>query len=414
MIVAGNQRGGAKDLALHLMKPENEHVEVHELRGFASENLMGALNEVYAISRGTHCKQFLYSTSFNPPPNEKVSIADFEAAIEKVEKKLNLAGQPRAIVFHEKEGRRHCHVVWSRIKVDSMTAVQMSHDHKKLKAVSRELFIEHGWQIPEGLVDSRNRNPKNFTRAEYEQAKRIGMHPKAIKAAFRDAWAISDSKSSFVQALEEFGYFLAKGDKIPYVAVDMNGEIYSIPKQTGRKTKEIRERLGDEANLRSVDDLKSLIAKDMLSNFEKFKGDLKQHTNERLRDFESRLVSLARKQKAERLSLYEHQGKRSVEENRIRQSRFRKGIKGLWDVLRGEHRRIQKFNENEAEAYSKRDRLEKDQLIAQHLEQRKQLELFKLQTRRDYVRDSRILERDSEVYRGWKKSGPKGPEPEFE
>lgn len=29
MILNGNQRGGAKDLALHLMKEENEHVEVH-------------------------------------------------------------------------------------------------------------------------------------------------------------------------------------------------------------------------------------------------------------------------------------------------------------------------------------------------------------------------------------------------
>ena len=39
MILNGNQRGGAKDLALHLMKAENERVEIHELRGFMSDNL---------------------------------------------------------------------------------------------------------------------------------------------------------------------------------------------------------------------------------------------------------------------------------------------------------------------------------------------------------------------------------------
>ena len=33
MILHGNQRGGARDLALHLLKDENEHVEVHELAG---------------------------------------------------------------------------------------------------------------------------------------------------------------------------------------------------------------------------------------------------------------------------------------------------------------------------------------------------------------------------------------------
>ena len=30
MILVGSQRGGAKNLALHLMKDENEHVAVHE------------------------------------------------------------------------------------------------------------------------------------------------------------------------------------------------------------------------------------------------------------------------------------------------------------------------------------------------------------------------------------------------
>ena len=56
MILHGNQRGGASDLALHLLKDENEHVEVHELRGFVSDNLVSALNEVYAVSRGIDTK----------------------------------------------------------------------------------------------------------------------------------------------------------------------------------------------------------------------------------------------------------------------------------------------------------------------------------------------------------------------
>ncbi len=44
MILKGNQRGGAKNLALHLMKEENGHAEIYELRGFAAQNLMGSLN----------------------------------------------------------------------------------------------------------------------------------------------------------------------------------------------------------------------------------------------------------------------------------------------------------------------------------------------------------------------------------
>ncbi|MFZ2168763.1 MAG: hypothetical protein WAW61_03895, partial [Methylococcaceae bacterium] len=63
MILVGNQRGGAKNLATHLLKEENEHVEVHEIRGFASQNLAAALKEADAISRATRCKQFLFSLS---------------------------------------------------------------------------------------------------------------------------------------------------------------------------------------------------------------------------------------------------------------------------------------------------------------------------------------------------------------
>lgn len=205
MILVGNQRGGAKDLAHHLMKEENDHVTVHDVRGFTSGDLGEALNEVYAISRGTRCKQFLFSLSLNPPPNEKVPTKDFERAIERAEIKLGLTGQPRAIVFHEKEGRRHAHAVWSRIKVEEMKAVQLSHSKQKLMDVSRELYHEHGWKMPRGLANRSERDPRNFTLSEWQQAKRTGKDVREIKATIQDAWAISDSKSAFNHALEERG-----------------------------------------------------------------------------------------------------------------------------------------------------------------------------------------------------------------
>ena len=88
MILHGNQRGGARDLALHLMKPENEHIEVHSLRGFACDDLMGAFMESEAMAEGTRCRQHLFSMSFNPPPGREVSTADFEQAVERAEEAL--------------------------------------------------------------------------------------------------------------------------------------------------------------------------------------------------------------------------------------------------------------------------------------------------------------------------------------
>ena len=105
---------------------------MHELRGFVSDDLVSALNEVHAVSRGTKAKQFLFSLSLNPPPKENVSTQSFEAAIARVEAKLGLESQPRAVVFHEKEGRRHCHAVWSRIDTQAMKAIPLSFSKLKL------------------------------------------------------------------------------------------------------------------------------------------------------------------------------------------------------------------------------------------------------------------------------------------
>ncbi|MEM8579694.1 MAG: hypothetical protein AAGF50_00665 [Pseudomonadota bacterium] len=122
MILKASERGYAANLATHLMNTQdNEHVELHELRGFVADDLHGAFKEVDAISRGTRCKNFLFSLSLSPPQQESVPAEVFEAAIEQIEQRLGLRGQPRAIVFHKKEGRRHAHAVWSRIDATEMT-----------------------------------------------------------------------------------------------------------------------------------------------------------------------------------------------------------------------------------------------------------------------------------------------------
>ena len=70
-------------MAAHLLKTQdNEHIEVHELRGFLSDDLHAALHEIYAVSRGTRAKQFMFSLSLSPPADERVPIEVFEEAIE--------------------------------------------------------------------------------------------------------------------------------------------------------------------------------------------------------------------------------------------------------------------------------------------------------------------------------------------
>ena len=185
MILKGAQRGGAAQLARHLLKTEeNEHVEIHELDGFIADDLHGALQEIYSISRGKRCQQFMFSVSLNPPQNEAVPIEYFEKAIQNIEKELELKGQPRAIIFHEKEGRRHCHAVWSRIDTDKMKAINLPYYKMKLQDISRQLYFEYGWQMPKGLLNKQERNPFNYSLAQWQQAKRSGEDPKLLQKLF--------------------------------------------------------------------------------------------------------------------------------------------------------------------------------------------------------------------------------------
>ena len=107
MILKASQRGGGKQLALHLLRTdENEQVEVHALSGFLTDDLIEAFKEVEAISKNTKCAQPFFSVSLNPPDMENAPVELFEQTIRRIEERNKLTGQPCAVVFHEKEGRR--------------------------------------------------------------------------------------------------------------------------------------------------------------------------------------------------------------------------------------------------------------------------------------------------------------------
>ncbi len=57
-----------------------------------------------------------------------------------------------------------------------------------------------------------------------------------------------------LQALEECGYYLAKGDRRGFVAVDWRGEVYVVSRWVGIKVKEVTARLGDPESLPSIAD----------------------------------------------------------------------------------------------------------------------------------------------------------------
>lgn len=373
---------------------DSDHVTVHEVKGFATSDLTGAFVKAHAISKATQCRQFLFSLSLSPPPEEIVSTETFEKAIDDVEQKLDLSGQPRAIVFHEKNGRRHAHVVWSRIDAETMTAKQMSFYKMKLRDVSKDLFLEHSWKMPEGLADSQKRDPRNFTLQDWIQAKRGEQDPRDIKEALQDAWRVSDSLPAYQNALQERGYKLARGDRRGYVAVDYEGNVYAVARWTGLKTKDIRARLGSPKNLPSITEQKDAFATEIAPQIETHINDAKAIRDNDLAEIKLKQEMLVDQQKQERATLKEKQDKRAQAEQAHRQALYRKGIRGLVDRVTGRHARLKAINEQSLYLSLKRDQSERDNLIFQHIEARERLTLEKADVMENYqmVRNTLLAE----------------------
>ncbi|MDA5556191.1 relaxase/mobilization nuclease domain-containing protein [Shimia sp. MMG029] len=395
MILKGSQRGGAKQLGLHLLKTvENEHVEVHDVRGFMTDDVVGALREAEAISKGTRCRQFLFSVSLNPPETESVRIEAFEQAIAAIEENNGLTDQPRVIVFHEKEGRRHCHAVWSRIDAETMTAKPLPFFKNKLMDVSKQLYLEHGWQMPRGLADNKNRDPRNFTLAEWQQAKRVGQHAGNLKADIQEAWAISDSRNSFSHALEERGLFLARGDRRGHVAVAYAGEVISIPRTIGKTSKDVTTRLGKPQELKTVAETRQRIAKDIAPKLGSYITKARADANAEKSALQKRREEMQAQQQAERARLDAGQKTRAEQEAAARSARLRKGLRGLLDRVTGKRAALAKQNEIEAIWSLYRDREQRHALVEAQLKDRQSLQAEIVAARNRHAEVLRSLHHD--------------------
>lgn len=400
MILKGSQRGGANQLGGHLLKTtENEHVEVHEVRGFMASDLLGALREAEAISKGTRCKQFLFSVSLNPPQQEDVRIEAFKTALDVIEEKNGLTGQPRVVVFHEKEGRRHCHAVWSRIDPETMTAKPLPYFKNRLREVSKQLYLEHGWQMPRGLMDSKERDPRNFTLDEWQQAKRIGRHAGELRSLVQECWAVSDSRAAFAKALEERGLYLAKGDRRAHVALTFEGEVISLPKALGKKTKEVASRLGAADDLPSVGQTRQRVATEILPRLKSHMDNARAQAAQELKPLDEQRRAMHASHAAERAKIDAGQQSRQQQETRGRADRMRRGLAGLWDRLTGTYAKLRKQNELEALWALRRDREQRHALLQAQRAERQALQLQIQQARNRHAERLRELHRDAANYR---------------
>ena len=271
MILKGSQRANGADLAIHLMNSfDNERVEIAEVYGTVADDLMGAFAEFEAVAQGTKAEKYLYSLSINPP--DELTREQYFEAIEAIENRLGLTGQPRAVVFHvkaDKQGvpREHCHVVWSRIDVENMKAIQLSHDKRKLMDMACELAHQYGLDLPPGLKawEAKQRHEKDDlepTLAEKAQQDQTGITPDQRRAEITACYEQADNAQAFINALEQKGYVLARGDRRGFVVVDKFADVHSLTRYVkAHKAKDIKARLAPlkPEDLPTVDQAKEIV-----------------------------------------------------------------------------------------------------------------------------------------------------------
>jgi hypothetical protein len=250
MVIKGVSCAGGARLATHLTRTDtNETVKVTELRGVAAEDLRGALLEMEAVGAGARTTKPFYHGSINTGIDERLTDEQRVHAINRLEEKLGLSGQARVVVVHEKKGREHCHIVWSRIDLDRMAAVSDSHNYRKHEQVARDLEREFGHERVQGAHIEREGRPRpkrTPSHVEMLQVERGAVRPEEAKALVTDLWQRADSGQSFKQALEERDWLLARGDRRDFVVIDPGGGTHSLARRVeGAKAKDIRAGMAD-------------------------------------------------------------------------------------------------------------------------------------------------------------------------
>ena len=375
MILKGSQRGNAKKLAVHLLNDyDNDFVEVHEVSGFLSDDVTGAFKEIQAIAKGTKCRQPMFAVSMSPPADVTATVEMFEAAADRIAEANGLADQPHVLVFHEKDGRRHAHLVISRIDAETMTAKNLPHFKNRLQTLSRELFIEHQWKMPQGLRDKSMKSPTSVTLAEWQTAKRRGKNAIDQKKLIQQCWASSDNRTSFEAALRDYGYILAKGDRRGHVIVCHDGEVLAVARATGTKAKLVRERLGELDDLPNVEQAMASHANDVRHQFVRMAGEARDELTKKRAALEKQRSDMITRHRTERAGLDKGQALRWEKEASVRVERFKTGLASLWQRISGKNRKIREQNIDEAYAALQRDRAQKQRLIESQLQERQTIE----------------------------------------
>ncbi len=263
MISKGNTHKNGVRLANYMTAgKDGERAELWELKGFEATNIRDAFRDVQIMAGATKCEHPFFHVQVRNRDGETLNRHQWEYTADRIGRMLGLADQPRAIAFHvdEKTGHEHMHVAWSRIDAETMTAKAIPYFKFRLKTLSRELEAHFGLEAVtnrrEGLIKYAP------TRAEQEQARRLGLNPHELRNTIRACYERSDCGASFQAALAHEGMTLAKGDERDFIVIDREGGMHALGKRIlDDSVTKIRARFSDLSrdNLPTVEQARILV-----------------------------------------------------------------------------------------------------------------------------------------------------------
>jgi hypothetical protein len=249
MIIKGNRHSNGAKLAAYLMNggKHGERVEAPELRGFGSYNddMFKAFSFLHVMAEG-EIENPLFHVQVRLPEGEQITREQWELTADRIEKRLGLTGQPRALVYHidEQTGERHIHLTFSLIDEETLHAKPVDFFKRRMKALAREL--EKEFDITR--VKNEREGPIKYAakKNEQQQAQRLDVDKDELRNTIRACWDQSDCGKSFQAALEHEGMILAQGDQRGLVVVDHAGGVHALGKRIlDVNKKAMLERLAD-------------------------------------------------------------------------------------------------------------------------------------------------------------------------
>ena len=262
IVIKGASRGNPGQMAAYILaQGKNEFSKVHEVRGTLATDPRGALVEMAAIAVGSRCQDFIYHAQINPEKDDHLTPEQWQTAVDKLEKNLRLEGHQRVVFEHVKDGRQHYHVVWNRVDIETLKAVNMGNNYHVHEATAVELEKAFGLEPLERRPNLeggrlRDRAPEGW---EYRQAEHTGLNPRELKAEVKGLREASSSGKELVAGLAEHGFTVAQGDRRDFVLIDSAGGVHSLGRLAGMKAAELREFMADvdRAKLPTVSEAKT-------------------------------------------------------------------------------------------------------------------------------------------------------------